>query len=48
VVQSTEYREISDNAGRTTAFEHTDGVAKILAETYEQKARISLEFELQL
>jgi tripartite-type tricarboxylate transporter receptor subunit TctC len=48
VVQSAEYREMSDKAGSIALSSTPEELARILAETYEQTARISREFGLQL
>jgi len=47
VVQSAEYREMAEKAGTIAASSTPEELAKILAETYEQTARISREFGLQ-
>ncbi len=47
VVQSAEYREMAEKAGTIAASSTPEELAKIVAETYEQTARISREFGLQ-
>src|SRR5437773_101013 len=48
VVQSADYRAMSEKAGSVALSSTPEELAKILAETYEQTARISKEFGLQL
>jgi tripartite-type tricarboxylate transporter receptor subunit TctC len=48
VVQSAEYRELIEKTGSIAVSSTPEELAKILAETYEQTARISKEFGLQL
>ncbi len=48
LVQSHEYREMTEKAGSVAVSSTPEGLEKILAETYEQTARISREFGLQL
>ena len=48
VVQSADYRGMSEKAGSIALSSTPEELAKILAETYEQTARISKEFGLQL
>jgi len=48
VVQSADYRAMSDKAGTVALSSTPEELAKILAETYEQAAKISKEFGLQL
>ena len=48
VVQSPEYREMSEKAGTVALSSTPEELTKILAETYQQTARISKEFGLQL
>jgi len=48
VVQSAGYREMAERAGSIALSTTPEELAKILAETYEQTARISREFGLQL
>ena len=48
VVQSADYREITEKAGSIALSSTPEELAKILAETYEQTVRISREFGLQL
>ena len=48
VVQSPEYRQMAERAGTIAQSSTPEELAKILAETYEQTARISKEFGLQL
>jgi len=48
VVQSPEYRELSEKAGSIALSSTPEELVKILEETYEQTARISREFGLQL
>ncbi len=48
VVQSPDYRAMSDKAGTVALSSTPEELAKILADTYEQTARISKEFGLQL
>jgi len=48
VVQSAGYREMAEKAGSIALSSTPEELAKILAETYEQTARISREFGLQL
>jgi tripartite-type tricarboxylate transporter receptor subunit TctC len=48
VVQSAEYRAMADKAGTIAASSTPEELAKILADTYEETARTSREFGLQL
>jgi tripartite-type tricarboxylate transporter receptor subunit TctC len=48
VVQSPEYHAMSEKAGTVALSSTPEELAKILAETYEQAAKISKEFGLQL
>ncbi len=48
VVQSAEYREMSEKAGSVALSSTPEELAKILAETHEQAARVAREFGLQL
>jgi tripartite-type tricarboxylate transporter receptor subunit TctC len=48
VVQSPEYHAMSEKAGTIALSSTPEELAKILAETYEQTAKISKEFGLQL
>jgi tripartite-type tricarboxylate transporter receptor subunit TctC len=48
VVQSADYRAMSDKAGTVALSSTPEELARILAETYEQTAKISKEFGLQL
>jgi tripartite-type tricarboxylate transporter receptor subunit TctC len=48
VVQSADYRAMSDKAGTVALSSTPEELAKILAETFEQAAKISREFGLQL
>ena len=48
VVQSADYRAMSDKAGTVALSSTPEELAKILAETYEQTAKISKEFGLRL
>jgi tripartite-type tricarboxylate transporter receptor subunit TctC len=48
LVQSPDYREMTEKAGSVAVSSTPEGLEKILAETYEQTARISKEFGLQL
>ena len=48
VAQSSQYQEMSEKAGSIALSSTPDELAKILAETYEQTAKISREFGLQL
>ncbi len=48
VVQSPEYRELIEKTGSIAVSSTPEELAKILAETYEQTAKISKEFGLQL
>ena len=48
VVQSAEYREMTEKAGSIPLSSTPEELAKILADTYEETARISREFGLQL
>ena len=48
VVQSAGYRDMAEKAGTIALSSTPEELAKILAETYEQTARISKEFGLQL
>jgi tripartite-type tricarboxylate transporter receptor subunit TctC len=48
VVQSAEYRDLIEKTGSIALSSTPEELAKILAETYEQTARISKEFGLQL
>ena len=48
VVQSVEYREMTEKAGSIALSSTPEELAKILAETYEQTVWISREFGLQL
>src|SRR5881392_1647543 len=47
IVQSPAYRDMAEKAGTIAASSTPEELAKILAETYEQTARISREFGLQ-
>jgi len=48
VVQAADYRGMSEKAGSVALSSTPEELAKILAETYEQTARISVEFGLRL
>ena len=48
VVESADYREMTEKAGSIPLSSTPEELAKILAETYEQTSRISREFGLQL
>jgi tripartite-type tricarboxylate transporter receptor subunit TctC len=48
IVQSPEYRAMNDRAGTIAQSSTPEELGRILAETYEQTARISREFGLQL
>jgi len=48
VVQSPEYRQMSEKAGSVALSSTPEELAKILEQTYEQTAKISREFGLQL
>ena len=48
VVQSPEYHAMSEKAGTIALSSTPEDLAKILADTYEQTAKISKEFGLQL
>ena len=48
VFQYDKYREMAEKAGTVALSSTPEELAKILAETYEQTARISREFGLQL
>ena len=48
VVQSAQYRELIEKTGSIALSSTPEELGKILAETYEQTARISREFGLQL
>ena len=48
VVQSAEYRELIEKSGSIALSSTPEELARILAETYEQTAKISKEFGLQL
>jgi len=48
VVQSAQYRELIEKTGSIALSSTPEELAKILAETYEQAARISSEFNLRL
>ena len=48
VVQSAEYRELIEKTGSIAISSTPEELAKILAETFEQTAKISREFGLQL
>ena len=47
MVESAEYREMAEKTGSIALSSTPEELAKILAETYEQTARISREFGLQ-
>jgi tripartite-type tricarboxylate transporter receptor subunit TctC len=48
VVHSAQYRELIEKAGSIAVSSTPEELGKILAETYEQTARIAREFDLQL
>jgi tripartite-type tricarboxylate transporter receptor subunit TctC len=48
VVQSADYREMTEKAGSIALSSTPEDLAKILAETYQQTVLISREFGLQL
>lgn len=48
IVRSPEYREIIEKAGSIPVSSTPEGLAKVLIETYEQTAKISREFGLQI
>jgi tripartite-type tricarboxylate transporter receptor subunit TctC len=48
IVQSAEYRDLIEKAGSLAVSSTPDELARILAETYEQTARVAREFGLQL
>jgi tripartite-type tricarboxylate transporter receptor subunit TctC len=48
IVHSAQYRELIEKAGSVAVSSTPDELARILAETYEQTARIAREFDLQL
>jgi tripartite-type tricarboxylate transporter receptor subunit TctC len=48
IVLSAEYKELIEKAGSLAVSSTPDELARILAETYEQTARVAREFGLQL
>ena len=48
IVQSAEYRQLIEKAGSIAVSSTPDELSRILAETYEQTARVAREFGLQL
>ena len=48
LVQSPDYREMIEKAGSVAVSSTPEGLEQILAETFDQTARISKEFGLQL
>ena len=48
IVHSAQYRELIEKAGSIAVSSTPDELARILAETYEQTARVAREFDLQL
>jgi hypothetical protein len=47
-VRSSGYRELIEKAGSIAVASTPEGLARVLAETYEQTARIATEFGLRL
>jgi len=47
-VRSSDYRELIEKAGSIAVASTPDELANVLAETYEQAARIAREFNLRL
>ena len=48
IVQSAEYRQLIEKAGSIAVSSTPDELSRILAETYEQTARVAREFGLHL